>query len=321
MPTPNAPPEALLDRFLADCVIGPVTRADRIGIAVSGGPDSLALLLLAHGAFGPQIEAVTVDHGIRPEAAGEAAFVGHICETMGVPHTVLQLLRRPRRGNLSAKLRELRYAQLYEWAEAHGVTWLMTGHHADDQLETMVMRLNRGAGTAGLSAIRARNGLTLRPLLGWRRAELAAIVRAAGLEPIDDATNHDERYDRARLRKALADVDWLDPLAVARTAHAMEEADTALAWASVQAGNARCRRDDGAIIFDSSDLPREIQRRVVLACLRLLVPKAAPTGTKLTRLHSELERGKRITLEGILATADGARWRFELAPPRRSGTL
>jgi tRNA(Ile)-lysidine synthase len=317
VPTPNAPAEALLDRFVADCAVGPVARGDRIGIAVSGGPDSLALLLLAHGAFGAQVEAVTVDHGIRPESAGEAAFVASVCEKMGVSHTILELLRKPRKGNLSAKLRELRYAQMYGWAGKNGLNWLMTGHHADDQLETMIMRLNRGAGTAGLSAIRARNELTLRPLLGWRRSELAEIVRQSGLTPIDDPTNRDERFDRARLRKALADVDWLDPLAVNRTAHAMEEADAALAWAAWRMAKERCTQEGEVVVFDSADLPREIQRRIVLGCLRKLNAKASPGGPKLTRFHDGLERGKRATLEGIVGWSLGAIWRFEIAPPRR----
>ena len=320
-PEPHLPAEDALDRFLSACTAaGPVTRSDRIGVAVSGGPDSLALLLLALGTFGEQVEAVTVDHRIRPESAGEVRFVADICATLDVPHTALQLLRKPVGGNLSAKLRELRYAQLREWATRERIDWLMTGHHADDQRETLLMRLNRAAGVGGLAGIRARNQRTLRPLLGWRRAELAAIVAQAGLTPIDDPTNHDEAFDRARLRKVLAGVEWLDPLAVSRSAAALDQADEALSWAARRIARTHCRQTDDAITFRIDDLPAEIERRIILGCLRKLNPDLRIDGPKLARFHDSLRAGKKATLDGVMASPGDGYWTFSPAPPRRTTT-
>ena len=199
-----------------------------LGVAVSGGPDSLALLLLAHGA-GLAIEAATVDHRMRPGSDNEALAVGVICGELGVPHCILTI-DDERSGNLSAWARRARYRLLEGWADERGLAAIATAHHADDQLETVIMRLNRGSGVAGLAGIRARNGRIVRPLLGWRRAELRAIVDAAGIAPLDDPSNRDDRFDRARLRKALADADWLDPLAVAKSAALAAEAESVIQW-------------------------------------------------------------------------------------------
>jgi tRNA(Ile)-lysidine synthase len=143
-------------------------------VAVSGGPDSLALLLLAHAAMPGLVEAATVDHGLRSESADEAAFVAEICGKLGVPHATLKVTVGA--GNLQAEARAARYAALAGWMAERGLAALATAHHADDQAETLILRLNRGSGVAGLAGVRAR-GLVpgtrlplLRPLLGWRRA-------------------------------------------------------------------------------------------------------------------------------------------------------
>lgn len=317
MPTRSAPPEALLDRFLTDCrALADIGRGDRIGLAVSGGPDSLALLLLADAVFRGQIMVATVDHHLRAESTAEAQFVAALCGELGVAHTILRLPVRPR-GNISARARELRYAQLSEWGTGLGLDWLMTGHHADDQLETMIMRLNRGSGVGGLASIRAVNSRAIRPLLGWRRAELAALVAAAGLTPVDDPSNVDDRYDRARLRKALATADWLDPLAFVRSAAALSEANGALAWASIQFANQRVKVDGERLVFDAAGLPAELVRRIVERCLRKLNPRAQCDGAKLTRLLALLHSGRKATLDGVACDARGADWVFTLAPARR----
>ena len=282
---------------------------------MSGGPDSLALLLLAAYCFEGRVEAITIDHRLRSEAAAEAELTSKICDDLNVPHTTVELLRKPR-GNLSSKYRELRYAQMHEWAKRRTLDWLMTGHHADDQLETVIMRLNRGSGVGGLSAIRRRNGITVRPLLGWRRAELAAIVQQAGLQPAHDPSNHDERFDRARLRKALKGSDWLDPLAIAQSANAMEDADVALAWAAHRIGNERVDKAGDALVLNLGDVPAEIERRIVAACIRLLNAKAKLDGPKVTRLIGTLRASGKATLDGVVCDARGEAWVMRLAPPR-----
>lgn len=182
------------------------------------------------------VEAATVDHRLRPESADEAATVARICADLGVPHTTL--LVNVGEGNLQDRARTARYAALGDWLDEHGLEVLLTAHHMDDQAETLVMRLNRGSGVRGLAGIRARTGIPdrnhlplLRPLLGWRRAELAAIVSAAGLEAVDDRSNHDDRFDRVRVRRALAAADWLDVTGFARSAELLAEAEDAIAFA------------------------------------------------------------------------------------------
>jgi tRNA(Ile)-lysidine synthase len=306
----------LITRFRRDLAALAGAEPGRIGVAVSGGPDSVALLLLAAAACPDAVAAATVDHGLRPESAAEAAFVAALCAARGIPHEVLAP-DEPIGGSLQAAARAARYALLEAWRKRAGIDWLLTAHHLDDQAETVVMRLNRGAGVAGLSGVRAINGRVLRPLLGWRRAELAAIVDAAGIEAIDDPSNADPRFDRARLRQALKDSDWLDPGPVARSAAALAEAEDALAWMTEQLLAERAHEAAGAWLLDPSNLPAELRRRLLLAVLDRLDPIKAPRGDEVTRLLAALEIGATATLAGVKCKG-GEIWRFELAPARRS---
>ncbi len=289
---PAAPNKSAVERFHEDCGALAVRDAG-LGLAVSGGPDSVAMLLLAHTAFPGRVEAATCDHRLRLGSADEARFVAGLCAERGVPHATLTL-NLPATGNVSSNARAARYAALANWRSERGLDHVLTAHHADDQLETVIMRLNRGAGVGGLAGIRAVNGHVLRPLLNWRRAELAAIVADAGITAIDDPSNRDDRYDRARLRKALAEADWLDPLAVARSAAACAEADDALGG------------------MDS----RELTRRRVLAELRLIQPGLTPRGEQLDALIEALHAGHTTTLGKVLCTG-GEPWTFTAAPPRK----
>ena len=143
---------------------------DRIGVAVSGGSDSLALLHAAR-AWGVVVEAVTVDHGLRPEAAEEAAYVAEVCRGLGVPHSVLRWEGWDGRGNLQDQARQNRYALIAGWAEARRLRSVALGHTMDDQAETLLMRLAREAGVEGLvvHAARLREGRgALRPAVPVR---------------------------------------------------------------------------------------------------------------------------------------------------------
>lgn len=290
---PPAPSSFSVERFRND-VAALAKSAGRLGLAVSGGPDSVAMLLLAHAAFPDRIEAATCDHGLRAESAAEARFVARLCAERGIPHATLTL-DLPNTGNVSNNARTARYAALETWRVERRLGHILTAHHADDQLETVIMRLNRSAGVGGLAGIRAVNGHVIRPLLGWRRSELAKVVNAAGITAVDDPSNRDDRYDRARLRKALAEADWLDPLAVARSAAACAEADDALNGL-----------DD-----------RELTRRRVLAELRIVQPDLTPRGEQLDALIEDLRAGQTKTLGKVLCTG-GENWTFTPAPPRRA---
>jgi len=311
-----APAPAQIARFRRDLEALAGNSPARLGVAVSGGPDSLALLLLAAAAFPGAVQAATVDHQLRPESAGEAAFVADLCARLGVAHATLRP-SEPIRGSLQAEARRVRYALLDDWREGDGLDWLLTAHHLDDQAETVLMRLNRGAGVAGLSGVRAINGRVLRPLLGWRRAELAGIVEAAGISAVDDSSNADRRFDRVRMRQALAESDWLDPGPIARSAAALAEAEDALAWMTDKLLESRVMQEGEAIQFDASGLPAELRRRLVFAILARLGATALPRGDEVSRLLAALDLGATATLAGIKCTG-GLPWRFEAAPPRRS---
>ena len=305
-------------RFRADLAALAGGAPARFGVAVSGGPDSLALLLLAAAAFPGGVEAATVDHGLRPESGGEAALVAAVCAERDIPHATLT--GPPIEGNVQAGARGLRYRLLGDWARGSNLAFLLTAHHQDDQAETLLMRLQRGAGLAGLAGIRPRaeiGGLVvLRPLLGWRRAELAEIVAAAGLTPVEDASNSDDRYDRARLRRQLATTDWLDAPALARSAAALGEAEEALDWIAERLIAERTDAVPGGVSFDPRDLPAELRRRALLRLLALLVPSAPPRGEAVQRLLAALEAGTTATLAGVKC-AGGPVWRLTAAPPRR----
>jgi tRNA(Ile)-lysidine synthase len=309
----SAPPEAAAKRFLSDFLTNGGSADVPVAVAVSGGSDSLALLLLACSSL-PNVEAATVDHGLRESGAEEAKFVASVCTTLDVPHFTLKL-GPAAKGNVSAWARQARYAALADWMEERSLTQLMTAHHADDQLETMIMRLNRGAGVAGLAGVRAKRDGIIRPLLSWRKTELETLVEDSGLKAINDPSNRDDRFDRARLRKALAGADWLDPVAASHSAAALAEAESALIWTAEAYENRRCAEKNGVISFDPRSLPRELLRRITLSCIGKINADAAPRGEELDRLIAGLKAGRAATLSGVKCVG-GDFWLFSLAPPR-----
>src|SRR5438309_4044763 len=258
----------LLKRFSAD-LDGLLPPDARIGVAVSGGPDSLALLLLAAAARLGQVEAATIDHGLRAEARGEAAMVAIICDGLKVPHATLtaRWSEVPETA-IQERARNQRYRLLGYWAEERGLDALATAHHAEDQAETLLMRLARGSGVRGLAGMRPRSVSPgahmrlIRPLLGWRRAELELICERAGLSPVADPSNQDERFERVRVRRALAALDWLDAGSVAQSASNLADADAALEWAMKAEWTRSVHEKRDCITYRPSEVPVEIVRRV-----------------------------------------------------------
>lgn len=300
-------------------------RWGRLLVAVSGGGDSLALMLLARAVLGERCVAATVDHGLRAASAGEAAFVGSIAGRLGIAHAVLRgemPARAGRTANLSARARAFRYALLEAERVRVRADAIATAHHADDQLETMVMRLNRGAGVAGLAGVRARGGRIVRPLLGWRRTELAAIVMGSGIQPVDDPSNVDDRFDRARLRKVLGGVGALDTEQWAASARALGDAEDAIGWMAERLGGERIAVLGGRVELLADDLPFELQRRLVERALRAVEPGIDPRGDALARMAVTLRDGQAAMLGNVRAAVtrrEGrAIWTFVAAPPRRA---
>lgn len=310
------PDAGALIAALTELIGAAAVTNDRFGIAVSGGSDSLALLLLGHAALRGRIAAASVDHRLRDAARTECAAVSALCTTLSIPHTILRPDSVPRATQADA--RALRYALLEEWRERERLDWLMTGHHAEDQLETIVMRLNRSSGVSGLAGIRARNGRVLRPLLNRRRADLAAIVDAAGLSPADDPSNRDPRHDRARLRLAMAEPDWLDPIAAAQSAAHLAQAEDALAWMTEHLLTERVRSGDAGPILDPKGLPAEILLRMVVATLSEMAATPLRHG-EVARLIARVQAGQAATLAGVAVDAvpRSGLWRFRRAAPHR----
>jgi tRNA(Ile)-lysidine synthase len=318
-------PAEQLDRFRADldALIEPGTP---FGIAVSGGPDSLALLLLAAAARPGKIAAATVDHGLRAGSREEAEAVADICERLDVPHAILAVdWDIPPDSAIQEKAREVRYGVLAAWMEECGLSVLTTAHHLDDQAETLVMRLNRGAGVRGLSGMRplvsvpGHPDLRLaRPLLGWRQSELAAVCSAASVKPFADPSNEDTRHERVRIRSALAEADWLDPQALARSASNLADADDAVEWAAAMEWNRFATFAEDEIAYRPSNVPGEIVRRIVARAIEELGTEGEPDdlrGRELDRLIAELESGRTATLRGVRCQG-GNEWRFSRAAPR-----
>ncbi|MCC5971565.1 MAG: tRNA lysidine(34) synthetase TilS [Pararhodobacter sp.] len=250
----------------------------RMGVAVSGGGDSVALLLLAAELPGVSVEAATVDHGLRAESPAEAAHVARLCARLGVAHQVLRWVRGEGRGNLQQAARRARHDLLGAWARERGLQAVLLGHTLDDQAETVVMRLARGSGVDGLSGMseaHERGGvLWLRPLLGTRRAALRDMLRARGVSWCEDPSNADERFQRVRARKALAMLAPLgiDAAGLAATAARMTRARVALE-AQTEASLADLVREDrGTVIVarGAMSLPPEIRDRVFARLLREL---------------------------------------------------
>ena len=291
-----------------------------LGLAVSGGPDSVALLLLAQAAFPSRIEAATVDHGLRAEAAAEAETVARLCGEIGVPHATLCVTVAP--GNVQSQARDARYAALAGWMAARGLAALATAHHGDDQAETLLMRLNRGSGVSGLAGVRARGKvpgtglLLLRPLLGWRRAELASIVTGAGVIPADDPSNRDDRFDRVRIRGAMAGVDWLDIPAMAASAAHLSDADQALEWAAAREW-AEAVSESGLGITYRARAPRAIALRVVARIIAKLDGEE-PRGGAVSRLFDALAERQTASIGNLVARVAPEGWSFTAAPKRRS---
>ncbi|WP_232332878.1 tRNA lysidine(34) synthetase TilS [Novosphingobium aquimarinum] len=294
--------------------------AARLGLAVSGGADSTALLLLATAALSGRVEATTVDHGLRAEAAAEAAQVAALCVDLAVPHAALRV--EVAGGNLQAEARRARYAAMAGWIEERGLGALATGHHADDQAETLLMRLNRGSGVAGLAGARARGVVPgtriplLRPLLDWRRVELEAVVTGAGITAVADPSNLDDRFDRVRMRKALQAVDWIDIPAVAASAAYLSEADEVVEWVALREYRDHVRKEAMGLHYRPA-APRAAVLRVVARIVTELDGES-PRGRAVARLVDSLLAGKPASIGSLIVRPDIAGWSFTRAPARRA---
>ncbi|MGE7207497.1 tRNA lysidine(34) synthetase TilS [Sphingomonas sp. NPDC019816] len=327
----DATAEDQIARFAADLTTlhDPRTHAAPLLLAVSGGPDSMAMLTLAAASFRERIAVATVDHGLRADAADEVRMVADHCRRLGVPHHGLRPADPIAGASLQAQAREARYALLAEQARAIGAAAILTAHHADDQAETFLMRAARGAGLSGLSGVRARTEIggvaVLRPLLDWRRAELRQIVRRAEAPFVDDPANHDPRHDRTRFRQLLDAHEWLGVAQMARAAAQLAEADADLRATVDWLWRERAQIDGDNVRIAAADLPRELGRRLArraVGTVRQIAAIESPAwneGGNIEKLLDALTAGSRATQAGVIASVRSGVWRFRPAPPRRTG--
>lgn len=292
------------------------SNEQKLGLAVSGGPDSLALLLLALQACPGRIAAATVDHGLRPAARTEAEFVASICRERGIPHEILRPVI-PIRGSIQSAARHARYGLLHDWMKDKHIHWLATAHHADDQLETMIMRILRGSGIDGMSGIREKRSNIIRPLLHFQKSELIAYVADQGLEAVDDPSNRDQGFDRVRVRNALQDLEGFDTSLASQSASALGAAREAIEWTVERLAKKHVTTTDLGCTLSQTSFPHEIQRRLLLKCLHICDAALSPRGNQIDQTIIALEKGETVTLGDILCRG-GESWRFQPAPKRRN---
>lgn len=321
-------------------------------LAVSGGPDSVALMWLAARwrrglARGPQLTVVTVDHGLRPEAAREAREVRQLAAELGLPHRTLRWRGAKPKTGLPAAAREARYRLLAGAARTAGAGHVLTAHTRDDQAETLLMRLLRGSGLAGLSAmapLSERDGLVLaRPLLDVPKSQLIATLRRAGIGFAEDPTNRDTAFTRPRLRALLPllAAEGGDSRNLARLAARLARANAAvevLADGAERFLRLRDRGDApqvGVRSFEAAafaTLPEEVRLRLLLRAVNALGHEGPAELGKVEALLSALDQaiaaslrrratGRSVlkqTLAGALISLAGGRIHIAPAPARRS---
>ena len=309
-------------------------------VAVSGGPDSMALLRLAHqwatASGRPPLSAATVDHGFREGSADEAAQVAGWCAALGVSHAILNWEGAQPRSRIQERARNMRYGLLARHAAELGHDTLLTAHHADDQAETVLFRLVRGSGVgglAGMSTVTRRGALRHgRPLLDWRKDELIKVCREAGQGFLTDPSNLDPRYARTRMRRLAGTLaaEGLDAPALARLADRARRADAALDFIAKEARQRLMLSvENRSTIFDAGGaaaLPDEI-------LLRLLAIEIARFGNEGPLRLERMERiaddiacairnGRAITRNiggALLAWRPGRGLSIGPEPPRRCG--
>src|SRR3984893_17877706 len=312
---PRAPGKAGFSAWDIVALFSPWEAARGIVLGVSGGPDSVALMLLAAEwartrAPPPPVYVATVDHGLRKDSRGEAEMVARWAAGLALPHAVLVWDGGKPKSRIQERAREARYQLLFDYATRIGADHVMTAHHADDHAETILFRLLRGSGVSGLSGMAnssERNGLILaRPLLDHAKADLAALCESRGHPFFDDPSNTDPVYARTRLRRLgglLAD-EGLGRAALLRLGRRGARADAALsAHARAVRASLVARREEGGFWADISPLahePEEILLRFLADELKLI---SGGKPLRLERLEALAPRFGQALRAGIAFTA------------------
>jgi tRNA(Ile)-lysidine synthase len=325
-------------------------HAPVILLAVSGGPDSMALMWLAARwrkalAHGPDLLAVTVDHGLRPEAAREAREVKRLARHLGVPHRTVRWSGEKPGSGLPAAARAARYRLLAAVARRSGASHILTAHTRDDQAETLLMRLLRGSGIGGLAAMAReseREGVLIaRPFLDVSKSQLIATLERAKIGYADDPTNRDTRFARPRVRSLIESLsaEGGNPRNLARLASRLARANAAIEILADGAARYLALRDQAmgssragaGTSFEAeafARLPEEIRLRLLLRAIDRVGHEGPAELGKTETLLAGLDRALRTaaknrqprlkqTLAGAIISLSGGRVVIAAAPPRR----
>ncbi|MEP5730587.1 MAG: tRNA lysidine(34) synthetase TilS [Sulfitobacter sp.] len=284
---------------------------DIMGVAVSGGSDSMALLHLLREfceLHNIQLHAVTVNHCLRENSQQEADIVADQCSKMGVAHDTLVWQDWNGKGNLQSQARDARYSQMATWAQQYGINTIAVGHTADDQAETVLMRLSRRSGVDGLAGMNPRSvreGITwVRPLLSTRRETLQSYLKEREISWLDDPSNDEDRYDRVKARKALKVLSDLgiDADVLSEVAGHLSEARRALDWQTFLAAKQVIKIQAGAVVMNETALrlqPDEIQRRLMVRSINWISGSSyVPRRGAVANMLRALQNGQAGTLDG-----------------------
>ena len=305
------------DQIIQKISASALSRADpkRLGVAVSGGGDSMALLdVLAAYAESKSIpiSVVTVDHGLRSESVDEAAFVENYCAATGLSHSILKWEGWHGAGNLQASARSARYRLMAAWAKERDIDIIALGHTMDDQAETFLMRLARKSGVDGLAemdSVFERDGVRwVRPFLDQSRATLRRYLKRRGINWIEDPSNDDSQFDRVKARQALVELAVLgiDAKTLSSVARNLRSAKRTLESYERFESERLVGVDRGDVIISRGPLPHvpfEIERRLINSAIEYVAGgDYAPRWSAIKELDLALIEADAHTLAGCLLT-------------------
>jgi tRNA(Ile)-lysidine synthase len=341
----------------ASALFGGLADLHGLILAVSGGPDSTALLVMAAGwarrvksqlKRSPKLVAVTIDHGLRAESRREAAAVKRLARRLGVAHRTVRWRGKKPSSGLQAAARAARYRLLAGEAAHAGFAHIVTAHTLDDQAETLLFRLARGSGLTGLAGMApvspaplfaaanktavsnfADQVFVVRPLLSVPKTRLIATLKAVGVDYNNDPSNRDPRFARTRLRGLLPRLaaEGLDAKTLARLGSRMRRAEAAVEFAVGAARTALAPgswRRRGPIVFAArafGDLPHEVGLRLLGRAVAHVGDEGPVELGKLELVYDSVRASPpltRRTLAGALISLRGGKLTVERAPPRRA---
>jgi tRNA(Ile)-lysidine synthase len=319
-------------------LFGDFENSGKMLLAVSGGPDSTALLVLAakwraKRGRGPELVAATLDHGLRAASKSEAKAVAKLAAKLGISHHTLAWKGKKPITGVQEAARDARFAMFSKLAKEIGADTLMTAHTRDDQAETVLHRMGRGSGLGGLAGIRRlhrRDGIFLaRPFLGLPKARLVATLKKLRISFATDPTNADTKYLRARLRRLapLLAKEGIDAANLALMAKRVARANAALDRLADEAAFALRMDREAGLAFEARGfllMPEELGIRMLRTALDAEGIEGPAELAKVEALYESLAaayragEGLKRTLAGAAVTLSEAALVVAAAPPRQA---